>query len=104
MSAMSDLTDALTVGTHDEAAAVLVALKQAYYDRAHEAGEAARVGELRRPLIESVFAASDDVDAACEDFRRRFYPRSGRVICALGSVMAVSPSGGRTRTVFDSEG
>ena len=43
------------------------------------------------------------MEQACEAFRRRHYPRAGRVICALGMVSTLSPKGRRGRVVFEAE-
>lgn len=88
---------------HDLAAAELVSLKQEFYDATSAAGAAARAGALRRADAEAVLAVGDAVDAGCAVFRREFYPRAGRVVCALGCVIVLSLAGRWVRVVFDAD-
>lgn len=82
------------------AAASLVALKGTYYAAARASGDAARADRLTSVEVEAALAAGRAVDEACEDFRRRFYPRAGRVITAAGEVLTISPRGARIRRVW----
>lgn len=77
----------------------LVALKERFYAATGAAGAAARAGTLTGAVASEVTVAAGRVDAACEAFRRARFPRSGRVICALGQVLVVSPAGRTTRRV-----
>lgn len=88
---------------HDQAAAGQVALKQKFYAATSAAGAAARAGALRRANAEAVIAAGDAVDAGGAVFHREFYPRAGRVICALGCVIVLSAAGRWVRIVFDAD-
>jgi hypothetical protein len=88
------------VTARGEAAAELVRLKDAFYEAAQRSGMAARAGHLNRDLVQAVIDAGAAVDEASEDFRRRFCPRAGRVVCASGAVFTVSPAGRSTRLVY----
>ena len=82
------------------AAAALVALKEAHYAATRASGDAARADRLTSVEVDAALAAGRAVDEACEDFRRRFYPRAGRVITAQGEVFTISPKGRRIRCVW----
>lgn len=84
-----------------EAARGLLALKDDYYAAVRASGEAARADRLTGREVDAVLSAGRTVDEACEDFRRRYFPESGRVIAALGMVCVASPKGRRTRIVYD---
>lgn len=84
-----------------DAAAELVRLKDDYYAALKVSGDAARDDRLTRAQVDAVLVAGRAVDAACEEFRRRYFPRAGRVICALDMVCVASPAGRRTRVVYD---
>ena len=94
--------------THDADAARLIELYQDL--RTINKRNAERCGlawddpeRLTGAHIDAAFAVSDRLDEACEVFRRRHYPRAGRVICALGMVSTLSPKGRRGRIVFEAE-
>ncbi|HEX6514795.1 MAG TPA: hypothetical protein VF049_04430 [Nocardioidaceae bacterium] len=62
------------------------------------------LAHAERPTGKDAQAVLDkgaELDAACEVFRRRFYPRSGRAVVGLYAVMVSSPGGRRTRLVYD---
>lgn len=86
-----------------DAARELVWLKERYYAAVRLSGEAARVDELTAVELDAVLATGQVVEDACEDFRRRYFPRAGRVVCALGMVCVASPTGRRTRVVYDAD-
>ncbi len=48
-----------------------------------------------------VLSAGDDLDAACERFRRQFYPRRHRVSVGLWAVFTSSKTGASVHTVVD---
>lgn len=52
-------------------------------------------------MAQAIFDKSDELDAACEQFRRKFYPRKHRVIVGLRTVMAASRTGRSVTTVYD---
>lgn len=79
----------------------LVELKDIYYAALKASGAAAEANSLTRVEVDAVLTAGHAVDAACEDFRRRYFPRAGRVVCALGMVCVASPAGRRTRVIYD---
>lgn len=86
-----------------DAARHLVMLKERYYAAVHASGEAARADRLTSAELDAVMATGRAVDEACEDFRARYFPRSGRVIAALGMVCVASPAGRRTQIVYDED-
>lgn len=85
-----------------DAARELVWLKDRYYAAVHMSGQASRLDELTGAEVEAVLETGRIVDDACEAFRRRYFPRSGRVVVALGMVCVASPGGRRTRVIYDS--
>lgn len=52
-------------------------------------------------MAQEVLDKGAELDAACETFRRRYYPRKHRVIVGLRTVMAVSRTGRSVTTVLD---
>lgn len=68
-----------------------VALTQAMADHPHPTG----------PMARAVLDKGAELDAACETFRRRHYPRNHRVVVGLRTVMAVSRTGRSIVTVYD---
>lgn len=84
-----------------EAARRLLALKDDYYAAVRVSGEAARADRLTGREADAVLSAGRAVDEACEDFRRRYFPEAGRVVCALGMVCVASPTGRRTRLIYE---
>lgn len=62
------------------------------------------MAEHERPtgaMVDEIFAKDDELTAACEDFRRRYYPRRHRVFVGLSTVMACSKTGRSVLTIFD---
>lgn len=51
--------------------------------------------------IDAVLTKGAELTAACEAFRRRYYPRRGRVIVGLWAVSTVSKTGRSARMVLD---
>ena len=51
-------------------------------------------------MADRALAKARELEAACEAFRRRYYPRRHRVIVGLGIVMTVSRSGRSITTVL----
>jgi hypothetical protein len=92
--------DPLFATNRDAAAATLIHLKDKFYEASQRSGCAARAGHLNRDLVQAVIDAGAAVDKAGTDFRRRFYPKAGRVVCANGEVFTVSPAGRSTRLVY----
>ena len=54
-------------------------------------------------MAQAVLDKGAELDAACEAFRRRYYPRKHRVLVGLRTVMAASRTGRSVVTVFDPE-
>lgn len=52
-------------------------------------------------MVQEIFAKDDELTAACEAFRRRYYPRKHEVIVGLRTVMACSPTRRSVTTVYD---
>lgn len=52
-------------------------------------------------MAQAVLDKGAELDAACEAFRRRHYPRKHRVIVGLRTVMAVSRTARSIVTVYD---
>jgi hypothetical protein len=52
-------------------------------------------------MAQAVIDKGAELDAACEAFRRRHYPRKHRVCVGLRAVMAVSRTGRSVVTVYD---
>lgn len=70
---------------------------------AKASGDAARADHLTVEHVEAVIAAGEKVDEACENFRRRFFPRVHKVVTAGGEVFTVSKTGRSTRRVHGRE-
>lgn len=79
-------------------ARALVAL---YAERRELTAQLARSERPTGVMVQAVLDKGDELDAACEAFRRHYFPRSGRVCVGLYSVLVSSPKGARVRTVFD---
>lgn len=84
--------------SHDDEARALVAL---YDERCRMASELARAERPTGAMAEAVMAKGDELNAACEAFRRRHYPRRAEVFVGLWSVMVASPSRRRVTTALD---
>ena len=82
----------------EAAARVLVEL---YVERCDVAGALARVGRPTGAMAEACMAKGRELDEACEEFRRRFYPRRHRVVSAGYSVMVVSRAARSVDVVLD---
>ena len=82
---------------HDDA----VRLVELYDERVQLTHRNARSEHLTSPMVLEVCAVGDRLDEACEAFRRRHFPRRGRVCVGLWTVMTVSPTGRRTHVVLD---
>lgn len=54
-------------------------------------------------MADAILAKSDELDAACEKFRRRYYPRRHRVFVGLSAVMTASRTGRSIRRVLERE-
>ena len=93
----------MTKATHDADAARLIELHDEKWRIVSVNARRAQEGNLTGKDIDRALDAGDRLDEACEVFRRRHYPRAGRVICALGMVSTLSPKGRRGRVVFDAE-
>ena len=52
-------------------------------------------------MAQAILDKGAELDAACEEFRRRHYPRKHRVIVGLRAVMAVSRTARSIVTVYD---
>lgn len=52
-------------------------------------------------MADEVLDKGAELDAACEEFRRRYYPRRHRVVVGLRTVMAVSRTARSIVTVYD---
>ena len=89
--------------THDEDAQALIELHDEKWRIVNVNARRAQEGNLTGDDIDRALDAGDRLDEACEAFRRRHYPRAGRVICALGMVSTLSPKGRRGRIVFEAE-
>lgn len=50
-------------------------------------------------MAQAVLDKGAELDAACEAFRRRYYPRKHRVVVGLRTVMTVSRTGRSVTTV-----
>ncbi len=62
------------------------------------------MAEADRPtgaMVDEIFAKGDALDAACEAFRKRYYPRKDHVIVAGRTVMACSKTRRSVTTVYD---
>lgn len=75
------------------------------YDRRVELARA--FAQAPRPtgvMADAVLAAGEELDAACERFRRDYYPRRHRVIVGLRYVMVVSKTGRSREVVYEPHG
>lgn len=85
---MSEQTDAAAlVALYDERVALTRAM----------AAHPAPTGAMAQVVLDK----GAELDAACEAFRRRHYPRKHRVVVGLRTVMAVSRTGRSIVTVYD---
>lgn len=85
---MSKTTDARTlIALYDERIALTKAMAQHQYPTG--------------AMAQAVLDKGAELDAACEAFRRRYYPRKHRVCVGLRTVMAVSRTGRSVTTVLD---
>lgn len=82
----------------DTEARELVAL---YDERIALTREMARHPHPTGAMAQAVLDKGAELDAACEAFRRRHYPRRHRVIVGLRTVMAASRTGRSVTTVYD---
>lgn len=76
-------------------------LVELYAERRDLTAAMARHDRPTGAMAQAVLDKGAELDAACEQFRQRFYPRSGRVFVGLYSVLVASPAGRRHRTVYD---
>ena len=90
-----------TATTHDADARHLIELYDTKWAIVNVNARRAQEGNLTGRDIDAALEAGKRQDEACEAFRRKYYPRAGRVICALGMVSTVSPKGRALRCVFD---
>lgn len=51
-------------------------------------------------MVREILDKGDELDTACEDFRRRYYPRAHRIVVGLRTVMATSATGSSVTTVY----
>ena len=91
------------VTTHDADAAHLVELYDAMWRIHHVNARRADESTLTGAHIGAALKAGDVLDEACEEFRRRFYPRRARVFVGLRQVMTAGASNRGVRVVFDPE-
>lgn len=56
--------------------------------------------ELTRQAVDASFAAHDELDKACEAYRRQHHPRAGRVIAVFGEVFTISPAGRKVTCIY----
>lgn len=70
-------------------------------DLARQNAQAAGVDMLTGAAVDRLIAMRDQHSAACEAFRRRHFPRAGRVVAVAGAVLVVSPTARRIKTVYD---
>lgn len=90
-----------TTSTEAEDARRLLELSQAAVDVDHANALKAQAHTLTGTDLDESIAAHRECEQACEAFRRRYYPRSGRVIAALGMVSVQSPKGRNGRIVAE---
>ena len=86
------------MSVEQDAARALVAL----YDERVAMTKA--MAEHPRPtgaMAQAIMDKGAELDAACEAFRRRYYPRRHRVIVGARTVMAVSRTARSIVTVYD---
>lgn len=84
--------------TTDAEAAHLVAL---YDERVALTRAMANHPQPTGAMVQAIFDKGAELDAACEEFRRRHYPRRHKVIVGLRTVMAVSRTARSIVTVYD---
>lgn len=84
--------------SHDDEARRLVAL---YDERCRMVSAMARAEHPTGAMAVAVMAKGDELNAACETFRRRHYPRRSEVFVGLWAVMVASKTRRRVETVFD---
>ena len=89
--------------THDAEAQHLVDLYDEKWRIIHENAQRPTdgPGRLMGAHLQDAIDAGKRQDEACEAFRRKHYPRAGRVIVGLRIVSVHSPKGQRGRIVFD---
>ena len=83
------------------AARALVAL---YDERVAMTAAMARHPHPTGAMAQAILDKGAELDAACEVFRRRYYPRRHRVIVGARTVMAVSRTARSIVTVYDGHG
>ena len=76
----------------------LVAL---YDERIRLTHEMAQSERPTGAMAQAVLNAGARLDAECEAFRRRYYPRRHRVVVGLRTVMVASRTGRSVETVYD---
>lgn len=81
----------------DTAAAALVAL---YDERIAMTKAFASDPWATSDMVRDILDKGRELDAACEDFRRRYYPRAHRIIVGLRTVMAASATGSSITTIY----
>jgi hypothetical protein len=52
-------------------------------------------------MAQAIMDKGAELDAACEEFRRRHYPRKHRVVVGARTVMAVSRTARSIVTIYD---
>ena len=89
--------------SHDADARGLVDLYDAKWAIVHENAQRPTdgPGRLMGAHIDAALDAGKRQDEACEAFRRKYYPRAGRVIVGLRMVSVLSPKGRRGRIVYE---
>ena len=83
--------------THDADARALVAL---YAERVALTKAMAESAQPTGVMADAVLAKGAELDAACERFRRRYYPHRHRVAVGLYAVFSVSRTG-QARQILD---
>lgn len=76
--------------SHDDEARALMTL---YDERVELTRQMSRAEQLTGAMVEAAIAKGDELDAACEAFRRKHYPRRFRVVSSGGEVFTVSRTG-----------
>ena len=89
--------------THDADAAHLVELYDDMWRIHHVNARRADESTLTGAHLDEALAAGDRLEAACEAFRRKHYPRRGRVFVGLRQVMTAGASSRGVKCVFDPE-
>ncbi|MBD3785261.1 MAG: hypothetical protein IE926_20335 [Micrococcales bacterium] len=104
MSPQHDVLNAHTAGQatepgeHDTAARALIAL---YDQRCRLVSALAHADHPSAAMVQDCLAKGDELDTACEAFRRSFYPRHAEVFVGLWAVCAASPTRRSITTVLD---